>query len=321
MESWRKTVRKYLAALLFSICLVSVPLCAQDISFAIRFFDKQVYYVDSAAINIKVVLTNNAPEPYRFKLADEKAFSIDFDAATLSNRPLDHTDGFIKKRSQNQPVFFREITLEPGEEYSFVVNLLDYIAIPVSGVYAVRASIYPELVTRNAGLSLRSNPLNLNMRPALGKDENRKYQLDQDTNEILTREALAPDRVVEYTIIARQKSQWNKFFLYLDIESLITRDATKKQRYVRESEDGRKRMQDEFRETMMQKTVDQDINTIPDDFRIIETNYTADAGTVKVIEKFRYKNFDLRKLYTYYLKKHDGIWFINDYLVKNLGTE
>jgi hypothetical protein len=177
------------------------------------------------------------------------------------------------------------------------------------------------LVTKDSSLKLQSNPLSLNVRPALGNGDGRKFQLDQDTMEILSRESLPPDKVVEYTIVARQKSQWNKFFLYLDIESLLIRTPEKKQQYQRESEDGRSRMIDEFKKVLMQETVDQDINTIPDDFQISETNYTADKGTVKVIEKFRYKNFDLKKLYTYYLERRDDIWYIVDYLVKNLGTE
>jgi hypothetical protein len=314
-------VRNYLSALLVSIFLATIPAYAQDLSFSIRFFDKKVYYLDSSDIDIKVTLTNDSPQPFRFKLADEKTFSLDFDASSLSNRPLDHTDGFIKKRSQNQPVFFREITLEPGEEYSFVENLFDYVKIPESGVFVVKATLYPELVTKDSATKIQSNLLNLNIRPPLGKDENRKFQLDQDTMEILSRESIPPDKVVEYTIVARQKSQWNKFFLYLDLESLLTRSAEKKGRYLRESEDGRSRMIEEFRKTLQEPTVDQDINTVPSDFRITETSYTADRGTVKVIESFKFKNFDLRKLYTYYLSKRDNIWFITDYLVKNLGTE
>jgi hypothetical protein len=218
-------------------------------------------------------------------------------------------------------VFFREITLEPGEEYSFTENLFDYVKIPESGVYLVKATLYPELVTKDSSLKIQSNILNLNIRPALGKDENRKFQLDQDTMEILARESMPPDKVVEYTIVARQKSQWNKFFLYLDMESLLARSAEKKARFIRESEDGRSRMIEEFKKTLMEPTVDQDINTIPNDFQITETNYTADRGMVKVVETFRLKNFDVRKLYTYYVTKRDNIWFITDYLVKNLGTE
>jgi hypothetical protein len=315
------TVRKYLSALILMICLAPLAVRAQDIAFSIRYFDKKVYYADSREIGIKVTLTNDSPNPYRFKLADEKPFSVDFEVFTLSNRQLNHTDGFIKKRSGNQPVFFREITLEPGEEYSFVENLIDYAAVTDSGSYVVKASFYPELVSKNETLRLQSNPLSLNVRPALGNDENWKAQLDQDTMEILSRQALPPDQVVEYTISARQKSQWNKYFLYLDLESLLTRMPDQKQRYLKESEDGRRRMIDEYRQALMQDSADQDINTIPSDFQVTETFYTAENGTVKVIETFAFKNFILRKLYTYYLNKRDGIWFIADYLVKNLGTE
>ena len=40
------------------------------------------------------------------------------------------------------------------------------------------------------------------------------------------------DKVVEQTIIARQKSLWDQYFLYMDVESLIQRNPSLKKKYI-----------------------------------------------------------------------------------------
>lgn len=48
---------------------------------SIRFYDKSVYYPGGASsepIFVKVAITNNGKETMRFKLADDRSFSIDF---------------------------------------------------------------------------------------------------------------------------------------------------------------------------------------------------------------------------------------------------
>jgi hypothetical protein len=60
---------------------------------------------------------------------------------------------------------------------------------------------------------------------------------------------------------------------------------------------------------------------IPSDYTIERTTYTADEGTVTVLEKFRTASFTEQKRYTYYLRLRDGIWTITDYSVVNLGSE
>ena len=61
-------------------------------------------------------------------------------------------------------------------------------------------------------------------------------RIDAETGEILKKQSLPPDEVVEYTIQARQLSQWNKFFLYLNVENLMLEDPDAKRRYNRSPE-------------------------------------------------------------------------------------
>ena len=81
----------------------------------------------------------------RFKLADDRMFSIDFNVVTVKNTTLSQSETLIKKRTTHQAVYFRDIALDTGEEYSFVENLKDYIDLTEPAVYYADLKFYPEL--------------------------------------------------------------------------------------------------------------------------------------------------------------------------------
>ena len=293
---------------------------AEEISISIRYRDMRIYYLDSDPIWVEITMTNKGPSPYRFKLADERAFSLDFDVRTTTNRPLEPANIFLRKRSQSQSVYFREILIESGESFSFFEDLRDFVYIDKSGAYVVQARLYPELYRTAA--PLLSNRLSLNIRPPsiIGPD-GVPLILDVETNAILVREKLPPDEVINYLLSARQKEQWEKFFLYLDLEAMLSRDAYRRRQWLAESEEGRQMMVNRYRTELQEAIIDNDISTIPMDFTIERTVYNAEEGTVTVLEFFRTGGYTERKRYTYYLHRRDGVWSIVDYSVVNLGTE
>lgn len=323
---------------------------AQPVELTIRYYDKRVYFAGQKPVFIQVTLTNRGASTYRFKLADDRAFSIDFDVRTLNNRPVEATEVLIRKRSTSQRIYFRELSLEPGESFSFTEDLTDYSAITSAGSYVVQAIFYPELLQRETptqspslggtapnagtmtgaptttasapGTGLRSNTLALSIRPAPLPEQGKvAARIDVETNEILQREPLSPDKVIEYLLTARQKGQWEKFFLYLDLEALLLRDPVKKRMWLAESEEGRLRMLDKFRSDLKSAVVDGDIVTIPMEFQVEKTTYGPEQGTVTVLEKFRVGRYIERKRYIYSVEKKDNIWMVVDYAVINLGTE
>ena len=334
--------RKYAFLMILLILAGFLPLGAAEtaIDFNIRFFDKRIYYLEQDPIYIQVTLTNNGPSPFRFKLADERVFSVDFDVRSNANRAVEAADLLVRRRSQSQQVYFREISIEAGESFSFVENLKEYATLQQAGSYVVQARIYPELYqtyesTGNAGFSIspgrilaatglpvESNRLSLSIRhrPIIGPD-GIPLELDVETNAVLVRENLPPDQVVAYLLSARQKSQWEKFFLYLDLESMLARDAYRRRQWNAESEEGRQRMIARYREELQSAIADGDISVIPMNYTIERTIYDARSGTVTVLEYFRVGTYTEKKRYTWYLEKKDNIWIIVDYSVVNLGTE
>jgi len=313
------------------------------IDFSIRFFDRRIFHAANDPIYIQVTLTNNSPFTYRFKLADDRVFSVDFEVRTVTNRLLEPAEELVRRRTLSRQVFFREIAVEPGESFSFVENLRDFVRIGDSGSFVVRAFVYPDLfrpdfarqATATVGSDRRFTPmdrslrgvlassrLNLNIMPPLvtGPD-GLPTAMEVATGAILVRERLPPDEVVEYMIRARQRGQWERFFLYLDLNEMIARDPVRRRTWVRESEEGRQRMVEQFRQELQSPTTAEAISLIPTDFLIERTQHTGNEGTVTVRKWFRGIHFTEVKRYTYHLQRRDNIWTIVDFSVVNLGAE
>jgi hypothetical protein len=328
-------VKRRLVVFISLLALVPAFLGAElpgGAEFSIRFYDKRIYHAagEGEPIYVQATIINRSPGVFRFKLAEERAFSVEFDVRTLTNRAVEAADTLIRRRTASGRIFFREISVESGESFSFIEDLRNYADLREPGAFVVRARIYPELYRpdyrgggEDAGPVLESNRLSLSLRPpAVPGAGGIPAAIDLDTGAILAKERLAPDEVVEYLISARQKSQWEKFFLYLDLEEMISRDPARRRQWIAESEEGRRRMLERYREEMRRDVIDGDITAIPVDFEIQRTDYNALEGTVVVLEKFRTgTNYTERKRYTYYIKRKDDYWVIVDYVVVNLGTE
>ena len=316
---------------LFLLIFTSLPflhsfeISQGQVEYNIRFYDRHIYYIESNPIFVQITITNNSPYPYRFKLADDRVFSIDFDIRTMTNRQLPQSDLIIRKRTQTNHIFFREIVIESGESFSFTEDLRDYVNFTQAGSFRVRAVIYPELLRSTIAYpfssAIETNYLNFTLRPALiqGPD-GIPLEMDIATGAVLVRQQLSPDQVIDYMLSARQQSQWERFFLYLDLEKMLQRDAVQKRRYLAENEEGRRRMLAEYRINMQNSVIDGNIVTIPTTYEILRTVYNNNEGTVAVLQRYRMPSFTELRQYTYYLEKNDGFWTIVDYTVQGLGT-
>lgn len=289
----------------------------------IKFYDRTMYYPDSAVDNpiyVHITICNKGQETLRFKLADDRMFSADFNAYNVKNIGLDQTSEIIRKRTTNQYVYFREIALETGEEYSFVENVKNYLQFTEPSIYYLELSFYPELY-KSKYIELKSNRLTLEIRPAPSASSSNYIPVQSQTAQILQPQAISPDKVVEQTIVARQKSLWDQFFLYFDLETMLKKDDLRKRQYQNSSSKDCAKMLYDFKSNLMSERIDTDIVAIPERFEIVKTTYTATEGKVIVLEWFKNQNFYEKKQYTYFVRQRDGIWQIYDYTVDNLGTE
>lgn len=290
---------------------------------SIKYFDRTVYYPGDAETNpvlVHIAIKNTSGETLRFKLADDRMFSVDFNVYTVKNSMQAQTEKLVKKRTTYQTVYFREIALESGEEYSFVENLKDYVVISEPSLYYVELKLYPELY-KSRYIELTSNRLTMEIKPSPSAASSSMLPVKAGTAELLKPEEIAPDRVVEQTIIARQKSLWDQYFLYMDVEAMLQRSSNQKRKYATSSSDERLRMVNAYKADLMQSRIEGDIVAVPEKFEIEKTVYTRTEGTVTVTEWFKYPNYREKKSYVYKVRQREGIWQIYDYTVTNLGTE
>ena len=76
-------------------------------------------------------------------MADNRFFNLDFDVRTTTNLALAHARQFTTERNSDQPVFFREVSLEPGEKYGIVVDLTRYAEFTEPGLFVLQAHVLP----------------------------------------------------------------------------------------------------------------------------------------------------------------------------------
>ncbi|MDR0663097.1 MAG: hypothetical protein LBF80_03335 [Spirochaetaceae bacterium] len=325
-------------------CAAFLFAAESGVSVGIRYYDKRLYYPETGDILVQITITNNSSEAYRFRLSDDRAFSLDFDVRTLANRKVEDADILVRKRTRRQRVFFREVSLDPGESLSFVENIREWRRLDKPGSYIMQAKFYPDLFnaenadtgenqgfeslagltgeTRGGAEAFVSNRLNLHIRaPEILSSDGIPVALEEETQAVFYREHIPPDEVVLWTLQSRQRSQWEKFFLYLDLEQMLLRDAARGRSWRAASEEGRRRMLAAYRENLNKQVIDGDISAIPFEFTIERTTYNSDEGTVVALEKFKTGDYTELKRYTYYLRRTGDIWLIVDYVVQNLGTE
>jgi hypothetical protein len=291
-----------------------------DIEFSIRYYDKAIYFPDSQVL-VRAELYNNSSETYRFKVSPARVFNLDFEVRTLSNETIEHADEFIIEKNSDQPILYREYSLEPGERYAVVEDLTRYVSIEKPGIYVVKGLYHPELNVTTDSESIVSNTLMLSVQPGTS-EAGPTVIIDRDTGEPLRQVVMPPDEVVDYMLKARQKGDWDKFFLYIDLEGLYLRDRGREESYKRRMSDAERRAAlQAYRATLTQATTSDEFLLIPHEFEIIKTSYTPDSASVLVIEKFAYPDYTEIKQYTYYLTRRDRIWVLNNYELTNLGTE
>lgn len=289
----------------------------------IRFYDRTMYYPNDAQENpilVHITISNNGTDTLRFKLANDRMFSADFNAFNVKNMQIDQSAALVQKRTTNQVVYYKEIALEAGEEYSFIENVKDYLVFTEPSIYYLELTLYPELY-KSKYLALTSNRLTLEIRPSPSAGASTFIPVQSKSTQILHPESISPDKVVEQTIVARQKSLWDQFFLYLDIEEMYKKDRLRKSQYANSSGAECGRMLEEYKANLMQDRIDRDIVAVPERFEIKRTTYSQTEGKVVVLEWFKNPNFYEKKEYVYYVRQRNGIWQIYNYDVNNLGTE
>ena len=92
---------------------------------SIKYYNRTVYYpgtADEAPVFVHITIKNNGSETLRFKLADDRSFSMDFNAYTVKNSRLEQTENIIEKR-----FFWQKMRMTEGLTFIMLNDILQLV--------------------------------------------------------------------------------------------------------------------------------------------------------------------------------------------------
>lgn len=314
-----KTLRTIVLYTALLISLGAALEAADGVELNIRLYNQQMYFPGDP-IELRLTISNNSSETFRFKLADERLFNLDFDIRGMNDGTVQPSEHFITEINSTQRVSYREVDLLPGEELSFIEDVGDYQSMG-DGIFMMHARFFPELRGVEHQDILISNTLTVSVREGFRRDDASEMRVEQARAEAMQMAALPPDEVVAYALEARMHSREEQFFQYLDLESLYTDQPRREAEYSRLSAQRRQETLEQYRELLWSRSTQEGISLVPIDYRIQQTNYSPSRGSVTVEQRYDLGQYVEIKRFTYELERRDGIWYIVRYQVINLGTE
>ncbi len=314
---------KIIAMTCLLACLISAgQLFAQShqgIDLRVRLYDQRIYFPNDPVL-IRLTISNDSPDTYRFKLADRRLHNVDFDVRGMDNSSAAPSQQFITMINDSQRVSYREVDLLPGEELSFVEDLSSYRNLQ-DGIYVIHARFFPELKDIADQHVLMSNSLTLSVRQGFDRENASEIRVQDAVMDQMQQAALPPDEVVAYMLDARMRSARERFLQYLDVERLYTDHPQRQAEYARLSAVRRRDVLEAYRDELWNSRTPEGISLIPINYQIQRTSYSPNLGTVTVEQRYDQGEFTEIKRFTYELERRDGIWYIVRYQVINLGTE
>lgn len=339
-------MNKFVLIGLLISCLARLGAQESDLQFSIRFYNKEIYTnLPEKPILIQVAIRNQGPNLVWFNMPSQSVFQLVFKvmSAGRTGLYLPVNEKLKEARFSNQPIFFRDIVLQPEEEFSYVVNLKDFVDIEETGVYTVEAEFYPALVPglqeakKQSFLSqisqahdfsetslktlLRSNILTLSVRPLLPSSMALVYQenMDEERQDYLQRENKNPDEVIRYLLKARQEEKRERFLLYFNFFELYQRAPGFRRSFLSLSAEEQSFALEGFKEDLWKR--EEALIKVPSAFSILATSYTERDATVVAALEFDGGDYKENREYKYSLKRNNGYWEVVDYQVRLLGTE
>ena len=101
---------------------------AQQLSVTTRLHNEEIYFPDST-IELYITVKNETARTHRFRLADDRAYNLEFVMRDERGTPVEAENDGIIPGELNQ-VYYRTISLEPGDHFSFVERLTNYVQPP-----------------------------------------------------------------------------------------------------------------------------------------------------------------------------------------------
>jgi hypothetical protein len=284
----------------------------------IELYNPRIYKQNDEII-IEVNLINKSDKNLSCFVTDDKKYCFDFKLISMSNQEIEHSKDYITSFHRVQTVFKSLISLNPNEGYNYKIRLNDYFDLNVTGQYYLKGLYYPDLIEIDSASvnAVTSNQISINLRPSDIQDTNIAELKSVEEEKYLSAEKKSPDEVIKYMLDSRMKKEWNKYFLYLDLEALIKKNSKFNTNFNKSDSEKQKEILAQYKKYLQKDTID-DISFLPHSYKILKTEYAQGKGQVDVNIEFKYLEYVESKYYTFFLKQRDNIWYVYDYEVVNI---
>ncbi len=266
---------------------------------------------DEIYLNIEVI--NKSEDVVKFytspyKLNNIKLLILDLNKGELLEEKYTKIieDNDLKK--EKPELFkFKETALYNDEILKYRINLADYFNFS-RGRFRVKVEFDPFPATTLAHKSIISKPVVLKIIDSLGDSEFKR--MISELKEKEEKKTYTPEGTIRCMLDAYKKGDWDMYFLYQNLDSIIFQYDVFREKYRKSSRSMKTKIISEFKDYIINRR-DKQI----DNYEIIDVyhNHKNKQSVIKC--KIKYKEPALYKTYIYsYKLKQKGVkWILIDF--------
>lgn len=224
----------------------------------------------------------------------------------------------LNNLKQEKPELFilKETRLYPDEILKVKIDLQEYFEFKKPGRYKIEVEFNPFPYQDNDRYLLISHPVYLQLD---------KSRIQRDYDDIVEKlrsieeaKSYSPDGTIQFMLEAYQRKDWNDYFLYQNLRTILLQYEPFKSRFMRSSENRREKIIEEFKNWMINQK-----NKELENYQILEFNQSnvENKSYVKCKIKYR-KPAEFNTYYYQYTLHKEGIkWIVDDVEVLSYSKE
>jgi len=281
-------------------------------------------YKEGDNIYLNVILLNKTNSVQSTYIAEDKKYSFDFSIVTTKNQEIRYRKEYVTHFNRVQNIYMSKISLMEEEGYIYKILLNDYYDLNMTGQFYVTGYFYPNLkVNDDRSNAIKSNQLVINIREKNFDDRYYANTVEvDDTNgsPVETLKKIPPDEVVDYMLSARMKRNWDKYFLYMNMDELIKTNNIFGRDFGKKNLEQQRELIKNYKEYLKKDNIN-DINFLPHKFDIVKTTYSQTEAKVEVLVQFKSLDYIEQKYYTFFLRRNGEYWSVYSYEVMDMGVK
>ena len=311
---------------IFILCLSSQEVSYElspDLIMKIELGNPKIYK-EGDNIYLNVMLLNKSNNVQSTYIAEDKRHSFDFSIVTMKNQEIEYKKEYVTYFYRVQNIYMSKISLMEKEGYLYKILLNDYYDLNMTGQFYVTGYYYPNLkVNNNRDNAISSNQLVINIRDRNFDDRyfvNTVEIDDSNGSPVETLKKIPPDDVIDYMLTARMQRNWDRYFLYMNMDELIKTNNIFGRDFGKKNLEQQRELIKNYKEYLKKDNIN-DINFLPHKFDIVKTTYSQSEAKVEVKVQFKTLDYIEERYYTFSLHKKGEHWFVYSYEVMEMGVK